>query len=125
MPNGYSPDEYSLHYVASGVLVDQQVCKPFPITAGGSLNLVVKIKTASVTHVGTQTLKLQTSINGDWVDSKTAVFTAAGDSYIKLQTTASGDQTFLPLLSLGRIVLSQTNAGDAATISSVTVLQDD
>ena len=125
MANGYNgTDNYALSgATASGVVTDQVVSKPFPITAGGSLNIVLKIVVAGVTHVGTQTLKLQTGLNDDWVDSKTATFTANGNTYIKLQTTAAGDQTYLPLLSSGRLVISQTNAGDAATVSSVQVLQ--
>lgn len=123
--NGYNAtDNYVLSSAsASGVVTNQPVSREFPITAGGSLNMVIKIVTTGVTQVGTLTLKLQTAIGNDWVDSKSTTFTAAGNSYIKLQTTAAGDQTYLPLLNKGRIVLTTTNASDIATISSVQVLQ--
>lgn len=125
MPNGYSPSDYAITGAVSGIVTDQPISREFSISAGGSLNFVVKVAISGVNHVGTQTVKLQTAMNGsDWVDSKSATFTANGNVYIKLQTTASGDQTYLPLLCKGRIVLSQTNGSDAATIGNVYVLQD-
>lgn len=123
--NGWSAQDYGIAGAQSGVIANVPVSKEFPITAGGATQaLVLKIVTASVTNVGTQTLKLQTAIGSDWVDSKTAVFTAAGASYIKLLAEASGDQTYLPLLNKGRVVLTQTNAGDVVTIVSCELLQE-
>lgn len=122
--SGYSPKEVVQSPVTvTGIATNQVVSKEFPITEGGSLNLVIKIKAAAVTSVGTLTAKLQTAIDSDFVDSKTVVVTATGDFYIKFNVEVTADQGFLPLLSRGRIVLTTTNAGDAATISSVAVLQ--
>jgi hypothetical protein len=53
------------------------------------------------------------------------LFRSDGSFYIKLQTTAAGDQTYLPLLNNGRVVISQTNAGDEATVDSVYVLLEE
>lgn len=102
---------------------DTVVGKEYPITAGGSLNHVVKLSVSGVTLATGITAKLQTAIGNDWVDSKTVAITANGNYYIKLQTTAAGDQPFLPLLNKGRVVIS-TGAGDAVTASSVEVLQE-
>lgn len=121
---GYSPYDIVLPVnLVTGVVSNQVVSKEFALTAGGSLNLVVKVKAALVTVAGAITAKLQTAINGDWVDSKTVSITASGDFYIKLNVEVSGDQTYLPLLAAGRIVISQTNAGDTVTISQISVLQ--
>ncbi len=124
MANGWSASDYVIPGTVTGVVSNQPISKEFPITARGALNCVFKITVAGVTNVGTQTLKLQTAIGSDWVDSKSTTFTADGAYYIKLQTTLAGDQTYLPLLNKGRIVLTQTNAGDIATVSKVEVVQE-
>lgn len=123
--NGWSASDYVLSpAVAVGAsAANMVVSKEWPITAGGALNCAIKIVAASVT-VGTGiTAKLQTAIGSDWVDAKTAAVAADGNFYIKLQTTVAADQTFLPLLNKGRIVVT-TGAGDAVTITSVSVLQE-
>lgn len=107
----------------SGIVSGQVVSSEFTITEGGSLNLVVKITAAAVTVVGGITAKLQTAIGSDWVDSKTVAIAATGSVYLKFNVEVTADQTYLPLLSKGRIVITTTNAGDAATISAVNVLQ--
>lgn len=122
--NGWSPTDYGIPGAVVGVVANQAASKEFPITARGALTLVIKVTVSDVTNVGTQTLKLQTAIGNDWVDSKSTTFTASGSSYIKLLSEAAGDQTYLPLLSKGRVVLTQTNAGDEATITKVEVLQE-
>lgn len=126
MSNGWSAKDVTI--AASGTvygasLTNQPISLPFPITAGGSLNMVLKIKVASVT-VGTAiTAKLQTAIGGDWVDSKTVSVSGNGSFYIKLQTTVTTDQTYLPLLNQGQVVLT-TGAGDTAAVTSVEILQE-
>lgn len=124
--NGWAPNDYKLGNLLpfSGIVTNSVLTKEFPITASGARHMVLKINVSAVTNVGTQTLKLQTAIGNDWVDSKSATFTADGNVYIKLLAEASGDQTHLPLLNKGRVVLSQTNGGDAATVNSVEVLQE-
>lgn len=124
--NGYTPDNVTLSPLAavSGVVTNSVLTKEFPITAGGSRHLVVKVKASGVTVVGSITAKLQTAIDGEFVDSKTVTVTANGNFYIKLMAETAGDQTYLPLLRSGRVVLTTTNAGDAVTIDSVSVLQE-
>lgn len=122
---GYSPiNEANGGAPISGVVTNQPVSKEFPVTAGGSLHFVAKITAAAVTSAGTITAKLQTAIGNDWVDSKTVVISATGIFYIKLNVEVAGDQTFLPLLSKGRVVITTTNASDAVTITAVNVLQE-
>lgn len=124
MSNGWSANDYAITGAVSGIVTDWPVSRQFPLYSGGAIDgIVLKIVTSSVTHVGTQTLKLQTAIGSDWVDSKTATFTAAGATYIKILGNASADQGFLPLLNKGRVVITQTNAGDIATIVSCELLQ--
>lgn len=121
--NGWNARDYAIPQAVSGIVTNQVISLPYPISAEGALYQVIKITASSVTSVGTITAKLQTAINGDWVDSKTVVITASGNFYIKLQTTVAADQTFLPLLNQGRLVLTTTNAGDAVTIDAVNVLE--
>lgn len=124
MPNGYAPQEIGLTgKVVGASLTSEPISREFHVTANGSLNLVVKLKMAAVTAGAGITAKLQTAIDGDWVDAKTVAVTATGDFYIKLQTTVAADQAFLPLLSAGRLVLT-TGAGSTATVTSVNVLED-
>lgn len=99
------------------------ISKKFPITAGGSKNLVICISVSAAS--GTVTAKLRTSIgSGTPVDSKTVSITAAGDYYIKLNSDLLADQTYLPLLSLGEVVVS-TAAGASVTVTSVQSLQEE
>lgn len=122
--NGWSAQNYALGNPVSGVATNQVVSKAYPITANGALHHVVKLVASGVTVVGTITAKLQTAIGNDWVDSKTVAINANGNFYIKLNVEVAGDQTFLPLLNQGRIVITTTNAGDAATIAEIDVLQE-
>lgn len=127
MSGGYSPKDVQLlsPNPVTGVVANQPISQDFPITNGGSLNILIKIKVSAVTQVGTITPKLQTSINGDWVDAKSATaVTASGDKYITLNVQVTADQAALPLMSLGRVVLTQTNAGDSTTVSAISVLQE-
>lgn len=99
------------------------ISKKFPITAGGSKNLVVCISVSAAS--GTVTAKLRTSIgSGTPVDSKTVSITAAGDYYIKLNSDLLADQTYLPLLSLGEVVVT-TAAGASVTVTAVQTLQEE
>lgn len=125
--NGYSPKNVALNpgVAVSGVVANQSITQEgWPIYSTGSRYLVIKIKVAAATVVGTITAKLQTAIDGDYVDSKTVVVSAAGDFYIKLNNNVTADQTFLPLLSKGRVVMTSTNAGDSFTVTSVNILQE-
>lgn len=125
MPNGYRPDNYNLPGLQpiSSIVTNSPISKEFPITAGGSQHITVKITASGVTLAAGITAKLQTSVDGVWEDSKTAAITANGRYYIQLLAERTADQQYLPLLSLGRVVIT-TGAGDAITVSSVDVLQD-
>ena len=103
------------------------VSKEFAITSfGASQALVIKVTTSSATVTTGVTLKLQSAMDSDWVDAKSATVTTSaspGIYYITLLGTKSADQTYLPLLSKGRVV-AVTGAGDAVTVTGVYVLQN-
>lgn len=125
--NGWSAKNITLVPIQaiSGVVTNRLASlEGWPITAGGSLNMVIKIKVSAATVAGSITAKLQTAEGDDWQDSKTVALTAPGVFYIKLQTSVTADQPFLPLLNKGRLVVTTTNAGDSVTISEVALLQE-
>jgi hypothetical protein len=102
---------------------DAPVSKKFPITAGGSKNIVICISVSAAS--GTVTGKLRTSLGtGTPVDSKTVSITGAGNFYIKLNSDLLADQTFLPLLSLGEVVVTTAGAS-SVTVTSVQTLQEE
>lgn len=125
--NGWSPSNYGISQSSTGIVTNQAISKAFPITSGGSLNMVIKITfSAAATVVGSITAKLQTAIGSDFVDSKTATVTNGSTiAYIKLQTALSTDQAFLPLLAKGQVVITTTNASDVFSVATVEVLQED
>jgi hypothetical protein len=99
------------------------ISKKFPITAGGSKNMVVCISISAA--AGTVTAKLRTSLgSGTPVDSKTVSITGAGDFYIKLNSDLLADQTYLPLLSLGEVVVT-TSGASSVTVTSVQSLMEE
>lgn len=124
--NGWSASNYKLSslFPVSGIVTNLPVSAEFPITAGGSLNIVAKITAIDVNLVGSITAKLQTAIGADWVDVKSVSVTSNGIYYIKLNVQVTADQPHLPLLNKGRVVLTSTNAGDAVTITGLNVLQE-
>lgn len=124
--NGYTPRDVAIgpSTVIGASLTNQVISLEYPITAEGSLHHIVAIDASAVT-VGTAiTAKLQTAIGSTYVDSKTVAISGNGRFYIKLLVEVAGDQTFLPLFSKGRIVLT-TGAGDTATITDINILQRD
>ena len=124
MAIGYSAKPAILQNASvSGVVTNQVVTSPWPVSTNGSIHHVVKIVTAGVTVVGSVVAKLQSAIGSDWVDSKTVTISGNGVFYIKLLAEATGDQTYLPLLNQARVVLTTTNAGDAVIISDIEILQ--
>lgn len=102
---------------------DAVISKKFPITAGGSKNLVVCIAVSAVT--GTVDATFRTSLGtGTPVNAKSISIAAPGNHYIKFNSDVAADQPYLPLLSLGEVVVT-TGAGEAITVTSVQVLQED
>jgi hypothetical protein len=79
--------------------------------------LKAEVILTDVTHVGTQTVALQQLLaNGTWADVKTSTFTAAGTAVFLINES---DTTLVPLAEKVRIALTQTDAGDEATIASI------
>ena len=126
--NAWNPRNISIPQSPISVGASQTsvaISKLFGITAGGSRNIVISIQCSAVTVGAGITAKLLTSVGSLPVqDSKTVAITASGMAYIKLSVQAAGDQSFLPLLSIGSVVVS-TGIGSAVTIDDVRVLQED
>lgn len=128
----------SMKYPAESVLLNESnqvvgasatnsaVSREFPISAKGSLNILVGLKFASVTAGGGITAKLQSSILGnaeaDWLDGNTVSVTGNGWFYIRMNVQVTGDQAKLPLADVGRLVLT-TGVGSAATVTEAYICQ--
>jgi hypothetical protein len=124
--NAWSADDYyslAAPLAVGASATNTAVSKEFSITAAGAKYLVIAVDVSSVTAGAGITAKLQTAIGSVWADSKTAAVTADGRVYIKLLADNSSDQTFLPLLSKGRVVIT-TGAGSAVTVDRVYVIQE-
>lgn len=124
MSNGWSPKDINATGTATLVanLTASPVGNVFSITAGGASNaMVIAIKLSGV--AGTVTFQLQTAIGSDFsnVTGKTATG-ANGWNYIKLNNAISGDAALMPLLDVGRVVVT-TNGSGAGTIDLMYVLQ--
>lgn len=102
---------------------DSPLSKKFPITAGGSKNLVICIAVSAA--AGTVTAKLRTSFgSGTPVDAKTVSITGAGNFYIKINSDVDTTAGLLPLLSLGEIVVTTAGAS-SVTVTSVQTLMEE
>lgn len=107
---------------------DYLVSRKFPITAGGSKNIVVAV-TFTSSAAGTYKVKLRSSLGVvAVVDSKEVTVAIAGAGaqviYLKLNNDVDLDRQYLPLLSLGDVVMS-TPAGATATAITVYSLQEE
>jgi hypothetical protein len=124
--NGWYVADYKLPTVSAvgASVTNSPISKEFSLSqCAATRAFVVKIKVTGVTLATAITAKLQSGIDGEYVDSKTVSITADGNFYIKLLAAAAADQTFFPLLNTARVVIT-TGAGDAVTISKVQVLQE-
>jgi hypothetical protein len=123
--NGWSPKEIKLGTVSAvgAGVTNQVITDPATITAGGSKFIVFAIKASAVTLTTAITVKLQTGINGDFVDSKTASIVANGTVFLRLNNEVAADQQYIPLLASARLVVT-TGTGDAVTFDSISVLQE-
>jgi hypothetical protein len=104
------------------------ISENFPIGADGGCRLVIGVQVTASTIAAAVTVKLQTSIDAGaasptWTDAKTATVAGDGWTFIKLLAEVAGDQTYLPLGTTGRVLIT-TGAGDAATVANVRVVQD-
>lgn len=99
------------------------ISKKFPITAGGSKNMVVCVSVSAAS--GTVTIKLRSSMgSGTPVDAKTVSVTTPNDYYIKINSDVDTTAGLLPLLSLGEIVVT-TAPASSVTITSVQTLMEE
>jgi hypothetical protein len=104
---------------------DAPISKKFPVTAGGSKNMVVLITVSAA--AGTVTAQLRSSMgNGTPVNAtgKTVALTGAGNFYIKINSNVDTTAGLLPLLSLGEVVVT-TNGASSVTITSVQTLMEE
>lgn len=104
---------------------DAPISKKFPITAGGSKNMVIAITVSAAS--GTVTAKLRSSMgSGTPVDAagKTVSITGAGNFYIKINSDVDTTAGLLPLLSLGEVVVT-TNGASSVTVTSVQTLMEE
>lgn len=102
---------------------DAPISRKFPITAGGSKNLVICISVSAAS--GTVTAKLRSSLGvGTPIDAKTVSITGAGNFYIKLNSNVDTTAGLLPLLSLGEVVVT-TAPASAVTVTAVQSLQEE
>jgi hypothetical protein len=107
---------------------DYVISRKFAITAGGSKNLVIAV-TFTASGAGSYKVKLRTSLgSGSTSDAKEVTYAIAGAGsqtvYYKINSDVAGDQTYLPLLSLGEVVMS-TPAGVTASAITVQSLQEE
>jgi hypothetical protein len=123
--NGWSPKDIKQSGTAtlSANMSASPVGSSFPLSAGGATKgLVIAINLSGV--AGTVTFQLQTGIGSDFsnVTGKT-VAGSNGWNYIKLHSGVSGDAALMPLLDVGRLVVTTDGSG-AGTINSLYVLQE-
>lgn len=105
--------------------VDAPISKKFPITAGGSKNMVICITVSASS--GTVTAQFRTSLGSGTpvnVPGKTATITGAANYYIKINSDVDTTAGVLPLLSLGEVVVT-TAAASSVTVTSVQTLQEE
>ena len=122
--NAWSPNSATLPNLSpiGASQTNVPISKKFPITAGGSKNLVVCVTVSAVT--GSPDIILRSSIgSGTPVVAKTVTCSAGpGNYYITINSDV--DYAKLPLLSLGEVVAS-TDAGEAITVTAVQTLQEE
>jgi hypothetical protein len=95
----------------------------FGLSALDGEQLSIDIIHTAATVAAAITVKLQTSPNGGvtWIDSKTASTTNSSTrTSIEIVAARAADQTFLPLRSLARVVVT-TGAGDSLPVTGVFV----
>lgn len=125
MSNGWTPKDRTLPNIATigASQTDSPISDIISLSAGGALNLVIAINVSAITVGAGVTAKLQSGINGVFVDSKTLSLTTTGYAFIKLQANLIADQAYLPLLASAKVVVT-TGAGSSVTVSGVYILQE-
>jgi hypothetical protein len=128
--NAWVPNTVTLQGLATvpASQTDYVISKKFPITAGGSKNLVLSV-TFTASAAATYAIKLRTSFGaGSASDAKSVSVVVAAPgivtAYYRLNSDVSGDQSYLPLASLGEVVMT-TPAGATAADIVVQSLQEE
>ena len=100
------------------------VSQVFSITGPGRTNLIVRVKTSSVTSATGITFFVQSSMDGlTWRSTaKTTTISTNTYYYLTFNIEVSGDQADLPLMPIAQIVCT-TGAGDAVTFDEIYVAQ--
>lgn len=123
--NGWSPKSIRTEgtSVLSANMSAAQVGSDFSLTCGGATKgLVIGIKCSSI--AGMVTFQLQTGIFDTLANvSGKNVVASTGWNYIKIHHNATGDAALLPLLDVGRMVVTTDGSG-AGTIDQLVVLQE-
>jgi len=123
--NAWVPDDAS---IPGGIVVapsqtKTSISKKITITASGSKNFVLLVD-VSVAGSGTSTLGFKTFIGSTYSrETKTASITTTGKYELRFNSDVSADQAYLPLLSMGELLLT-TPAGVTVTVNSVETLQE-
>lgn len=135
----YAPENVSRTYdpfsaspapttVTVGASLTSAISREFPISYGGSRNIVVAAKVTALTVGSGVTLALQSSVFGtsgdeEFITAKSSAAVAAtGWVYIRMNVENTTDQATMPLSDVGRVV-AITTAGASVTVSDVLVLQ--
>ena len=123
MAQGWAPYDQLMVSSVPASQTDLPVSKEFPVTAGGARMLAVEIRTG--TTVGTVSAKLQKAFGTNWVDTKSVTLTAGagGYFYLRFLDTDTADQTYLPLYSKCRVVVT-TAAASSVELTSIKDLQE-
>lgn len=129
--NGWTGSEVKLaqqDQVIGASVTAQAITDEFRLSCGGATKgLRVDITATTVTVAVGITVKLQhSSKSGVWEDMgapKTATISAAGEFSILFHEGVAADAAYMPFKVRCRAVIT-TGAGDAATITSVRVLQE-
>lgn len=106
--------------VVGASATNQAVSKTFYISFLTALIIDLEVSAVTDTTGITAKLQVRQSNDQDWIDSKTVTIDGNGTFTIALLDTVAGDQPFLPLRSIGRIVVS-TGADDAVTVDKIFV----
>jgi hypothetical protein len=128
--NAWIPNTVTLQGLGTipAAQTDYPISKKFPITAGGSKNIAIAVSFTS-SGAGSYKVKLRSSLGVVTpVDSKEVTVSIAGAGnqiiYLKLNNDVLADEPYLPLLSLGDVVMS-TPVGVTTTAVTVYSLQEE
>ena len=106
--------------ITNSVLIGKGPRDCFAIQPAFMRGICIDVVCTSVTAGAGITLKLQTRYSNvqSWVDSVTVAVSGNGTFTLKLLDTIAGDQTYLPLRSEGRVVVT-TTAGSTLSVDAI------